>query len=176
MGLFQWLKETVQGETQEPWPSVVFLLNQAHLPSAREGLELARSAWGAAGPVELIRAVREHSFLLQASELMFALHAEGARYEIAEQSMTAVQLQCWDQHSAWLSVDLPGRATAELRAAGTLGSAYRSLMFFAFKYWSPNCLGIYFPDERITVPNQGDLIQSIRWLRANGVDLTFLKI
>ena len=162
-------------EMDEGWPSIVFLLREPHLPSSEEALQLARNAWGAAGPVELVGTVGEHSFVFQASELTFALHAGAVRYEIGGVSLAAAPQQCWDQHNAWLAVDLPGRRCEEHRQAGKLADAYGSLMFFVYKYWSPNCLALYFPDEGVTIPNLGDLIQSIRWSATNGVDLRFLK-
>jgi hypothetical protein len=175
VGLFDRFRRTLRKENNEAWPSIVFLLLRPHLPSSEEALHLARNAWGAAGPVELAGTVREHSFVFRATELMFALHAAPSRYETGAMNLSAVQQQAWDQHSAWLSVDLPGKRTAVLRQQGSLGGAYACLMYFVFKYWSPNCLALYFPDERTTVPNHGDVIESIRWSRRNGIDLQFLR-
>lgn len=159
----------------EGWPSIVFLLRDPHLPSPEDALQIARNAWGAAGAVELAGRVGEHGFVFRASELTFALHAAAVRYEIAGVSLPAAQQQCWDQHTAWLAADLPGRRSEKLRRAGTLAAAYGSLMYFVNKYWSPNCLALYFPGEMVTIPHQGDLMQSIRWSASNGADLRFLK-
>lgn len=175
MPLFDNFRKKVRRGENEGWPSIVFLIRDPHLPSPKEALQLARQAWGAAGSVDLIKTVRENCYVFRASDLIFGLYAAPGRYEIDGLSRPAVQQQCWDQHTAWLSVDLPGRRTEDLRKAGTLASAYGSLMFFVNKYWSPNCLAIYFPDEGVTIPNQGDLIQSIRWSAGNGADLRFLQ-
>ena len=176
MALFDRLRRMLGKEDDDAWPSNVFLLRIPHLPSPEEALQLARNAWGAAGPVEIAGVVREHSSLFRASPLMFALHAAPSRYDVGAMTLTAVQQQAWDQHAAWLSVDLPGKRTEMLRQQGSsLAGAYVSLMYFAFKYWSPNCMALYFPDERTTVPNHGDVIESIRWSRRNGIDLQFLR-
>ena len=175
MPFFDRIRTLLRREDIGAWPSIVFLLRVPHLPSPEDALQLARNAWGAAGPVEIAGIVRESSFLFRASPLMFALHAAPSRYEAGAINLSAVQRQAWDEHAAWLSVDLPGKRTDVLRQQGSLGQAYASLMYFAFKYWSPNCMALYFPDERTTVANQGDVIESIRWSRKNGINLEFLR-
>jgi hypothetical protein len=137
---------------------------------------MARAAWSAAGPVELVGVVGQHNFAIRVSLLTFALHASGNRYDISRLEAPLAQQQVWEEHRAWLSVDLSGRRTLEFRAQGRLGSAYQSLMHFVAKHWSSNCLGIYFPSEGATVPNHGDLIESIRWARRNRINLDFLKV
>jgi hypothetical protein len=164
-----------KADANDDWPSIVLLLCEAQLPTADEAIEMARGAWGAAGPVELLGAVGPHNFAIRVSPLTFALHAVGQRYSVSGSELRLAKQQAWDQHRAWLSVDLPGRRTAELRDKGQLGSAYQSLMHFVAKHWSPNVLAMYFPSEGVTVPNQGDLIESIRWARRNGTNLDFLK-
>ncbi|SRR6266567_3412536 len=164
-----------QAKPSEDWPSIVLLLKQAHLPTAEQAVEMARAAWGAAAPVELLGTPGPHSFALRVSPLTFALHAFAGRYEVGQFDLSLAQQQSWDQHTAWLSVDLPRRRTAQLRTEGRLGSAYMSLMYFVSKHWSSNCLAMYFPAERITVPNQGNLMDSIRWAGRNGIDVSFLR-
>ena len=159
----------------EDWPSIVMLLREPQLPTAEEAVEMARAAWGAVGPVQLVGTVGPHNFAIRVSPLTFALHAVGQRYATSEPALPLAAKQPWDQHQAWFAVDLPGRRCAVLREKGQLGSAYRSLMYFVSKHWSSNCLAMYFPAEQTTVPNQGDLIQSIRWARHNGTNLDFLK-
>ncbi len=175
MPFFPRFRRILKKADDDAWPSIVFLLRIPHLPSREEALQLARGAWGPAGPIELAGMPRSHSFLFRTSHLAFALHAAPSRYEIDRTDLPGAQEQPWDQHTAWLSVDLPGKRTSVLRQQGSLGGAYLSLMYFAFKYWSPNCLALYFPAELTTVPNHGDLIESIRWTRRNGVDLQFLR-
>jgi hypothetical protein len=80
----------------------------------------------------------------------------------------------WDQHRAWLSIDMPLIAKG-LRETEAWGESHKLLLIFAFKSWSPNCLAIFFPTEGVTVPNFGDLADSIRWGRQNGLKLDFLN-
>ncbi len=164
-----------RADADEDWPSIVMLLREAQLPTADEAVEMARVAWGAAGSVELVGTVGPHNFAIRVKPLTFALHAVGSRYEVRKPERPLALQQVWEQHCAWLSVDLPGRRVVELREKGQLGSAFKSLMHFVAKHWSPNCLALYFPSEQVTVPNQGDLIESIRWARRNGINLDFLK-
>jgi hypothetical protein len=165
-----------KADADEDWPSIVLLLREAQLPTANEAIEMAKAAWGAAGPVELLGAVGPHNFVIRVIPLTFALHAVGKRYDVSGLELPFVQQQAWKLHRAWLSVDLPGRRTAHLREEGRLGSAYQSLMHFVFRHWSHNLLAMYFPCERVIVPNQGDPIESIRSARRAGVNLDFLKV
>lgn len=162
-------------EEDEDWPSIVMLLLDPLLPTAEEAVEMARAAWGAAGPAELVGTVGPHNFVIRVSPLTFALHAVADRYVIDRPALPVAQQQPWNQHRGWFAVDLPGRRSAALREMGQLGGAYQSLMHFIARHWSANCLAIYFPGEGASIPNQGDLIQSIRWARQNGVNLDFLK-
>jgi len=179
MKLFERLRSAMKPREQSPgndhWPSIVFLLHEPHLPNAEEAVRLAQTAWGAVGPVELVGTVGPHSFAIRIDPLYFAIHAAHTRYEVELPQASEPVNQCWLQHTAWLSIDLPGKRTVELRAQQRLGSAYQTIMYFAFKYWSPNCLALYFPAEGTTVPNHGDLLQSIRWCKANGMNLDFLR-
>jgi hypothetical protein len=162
-------------DEEDDWPSIVLLLREAVLPSAEEAIEMAGTAWGAAGQVELLGAVGPHNFVIRVAPLTFALHAVGSRYEAETGQLNAMQKQCWDQHSAWLSVDLPGRQVGVLRQSGQLAGAYKSLMYFVLRHWSQNCSALYFPSEQATLPNYGDLIDSIRSARRDGINLDFLK-
>jgi hypothetical protein len=180
--MFGFLKKTtsVKGETHddEGWPSVVLLLSEPVLPNAKEAIEMAKAAWGAARPVELVGTVGTHNFVIRVAPLTFAIHAVAQPYQVDADGASTEQQRCWDQHKAWLAVDLPGKSAIALRASGQLAGAYKVLMFFPFKHWSQTCLALYFPAERTTwatLPNRGDLIQSMRWARQNGIDLDFLK-
>jgi hypothetical protein len=176
--LLEFLKKVVKAppeDDNEDWPSIVLLLEQPVLPNAEEALEMARKAWGAAGPAELVGSVGPHNFVIRVLPLTFALHAVGNRYEVDTPPLPEVQKQCWDRHKAWLSVDLPGKRTSELRLRGQLSGAYLALMYFVDIHWSENCLAAYFPAEGTMIPNVGNLIDSIHWARRNGIDLDFLK-
>lgn len=156
-------------------PSAVLLLRESQVTTAEQALEMARSAWGSAGPVELIGSVPPHTYAIRASTLFFAIHAVPRRYEANPPMAGQAQQQCWDQHTAWLSVDMPMAKGSELRASGKLGEAYFSLLYFVHKHWSSNCLALYFPMEGVTVPNHGDPVESIRWSLRNGTNLDFLR-
>jgi hypothetical protein len=136
---------------------------------------MGQAAWGAVAPIELASTVREHSYLLRADPLLFALHAAHVRYEVDGLQLSQVQQQQWDEHTAWLSIDIPQQRALKQIDRTSWNAAYKALMFFVFKHWSPNCLALYFPAEGVTVPNMGDLVESVRRSRRNGIDLSFLK-
>lgn len=176
MGIFDKLRAMLGiDDPNDDWPSIVHLLRDPVLPDVDQALEMARGAWGAAGPVKLLGQVGPHSFALRVDPLNFAIHAVGSRYGSNAPGLSVVQQQAWDHHTAWLAVDLPGRRIESLKAEGQLAGAFKTLMHFVFKHWSANCLALYFPAHGITVPNQGDLIESIRWARRNEISLDFLK-
>lgn len=160
---------------EEGWPSIVLLLREPVLPNAEQAIEMAKEAWGAAGPVEFVGAVGPHNFAIRIAPLTFAMHAIAQRYEADNEANSMEQQKCWDEHNAWLAVDLPGGKAAALREKGQLAGAYKALMYFPFKHWSQNCLALYFPAEGTILPNSGDLIESIRMGRRNGINLDFLK-
>jgi len=176
VGIFDRLRAKLGiDDRNDDWPSIVHLLRDPVLPDMDQALEMARGAWGAAGPVKLLGQVGPHSFALRVEPLNFSIHAFGSRYGGNVPELSAVQLQAWDQHTAWVAVDLPGRKIESLKSEGSHAGAYKSLMYFVFKHWSANCLALYFPAEGVTLPNQGDLIESIRWSRRNGINIDFLK-
>jgi hypothetical protein len=162
-------------KANEDCPSVVLLLRESQTPTEEQALEMARSAWGAAGPVEIVGSIPPHTYAIRASELFLALHAVPRCYEASPPISGDVQRQCWDQHGSWLSVDMPTAKVTELRESRRLGEAYFSLLFFAHRHRSPNCLALYFPAEGVTVPNQGNPVDSIRWSLQNGANLDFLR-
>ncbi len=180
MNAIQWMRDKLRigkhDEAKDGWPSIVFLLREPILPTPEVAKNMGQAAWGAAAPVELVSTIREHSYLLRADLLFFAVHAAHARYEVGRLQLSQVQQQRWDEHTAWLSVDMPQQRALKQIGRTSWSAAYKSLMFFVFKHWSPNCLALYFPAEGVTVPNMGGLAESIRWSRRNGIDLSFLKL
>ena len=179
MAIREWLRGKTRVENQssndEACPSIVMLLREGRLLSDKEAVRMATDAWGKVGPVELIGKVGVNSHAIRVDKLFFAIHSANRRYEIPGAELPEAQQQCWDQHNAWMSVDIPTARITQLKEQGHSKSTYNILMFFVFKNWSANCLGIYFPAEGVTVPNLGDLIESIRWSARNGIDLKFLK-
>jgi hypothetical protein len=156
-------------------PSIVLLLHNPLLPTREVTLEMARKAWGAAGPVNVVGTVGPHSYAVRVDTLHFAIHAAPSPYAVDPGNQAQVTDAAWKQHSAWLSIDMPNRKVSKLRESGHLADAYASLLHFVAAHWSPNILGMYFPSQRVTVPNLGDLIESVRWAGRNGTDLKFLK-
>jgi hypothetical protein len=161
-------------EKEEDWPSIVLLLNKSVEPSERDVLDLATRAWGAAAkePPKIVGRPRSGSFVLQVDKFFFAFHGANQRYDIEGQETSEAQQRPWDQHIAWLSIDLPegGRKSKEVWPA-----AYSLLLVFIRLLWNENCLAMYFPAEGATVPNLGDLVESLRWAGKNGTDLRFLQ-
>jgi hypothetical protein len=75
---------------------------------------------------------------------------------------------------AWMAIDSPYTTVVTLIEKDALAEIYKCLLIYAFKIWSPNVLAIFFPAERLTIPNFGDLAESIQWARRAGTDLKFL--
>jgi hypothetical protein len=73
-----------------------------------------------------------------------------------------------------VAVDLPNLRNEVLYRDGSLGMMYKTILIFVFLSWNDNCLAAFFPGERTTVPNFGNLAASINWCRQAGLDMTFL--
>jgi hypothetical protein len=179
MSIAQWLIGklglTSKSYPKDYWPSVVLLLKDPVFPMPEEVLQTAQASWGAHAPVESLGALKNSaSYILRCGGLLFSVNCGTGRYGVEGQESTEALQRPWDQHKAWMSIDLPNARNEELRKAGDLGGSYKLLLIFAFKSWSQNCVGIYFPAESITIPNFGELAESIEWARRNGQDLTFL--
>ena len=158
----------------DDFPSIVFLLRDSSVLTADDALRMCQAAWGSAAPVKLIGAVGEGHYALAADPLFFAFHSVAARYQAKPPGLSAVQQQCWDLHTAWMSIDMVQSASS-LRTSGSLAGGYKTLFYFVHKHWSSGALALYFPCEGVTLPNHGNLVKSIRWCRRNGIDLSFLK-
>jgi hypothetical protein len=157
------------------WPSVVVLMSQPQFPAADEVLSRAQRAWGNAGPVRRVGTIREGaSYALQAGPLYFSVHFSEARYGGVAAVGDDVLQRPWNDHQAWMSVDLPNQRNEVLCRSGDLGSMYKTLLVFVFLSWSNNCLGVYFPAEGVTIPNFGKLAGCFQWGRRAGLDLSFL--
>ncbi len=159
----------------EDHPSVVILLKEPHLRTTDESLQIVRRALGEKTDVELLGVLNGgNSHVLRDGKFFFAFHQAAQKYEIPGRETTELMQSGWDSHAAWMSFDLPMQSSAQLKGIDSLGAAYRVLLVFAFLCWSPNCLAVYFPAEGVTVPNLGDLADSIQWARRNGQNLGFL--
>jgi hypothetical protein len=177
--MFKWLREKLRprlDHSVEDYPSVVLLLKDPQFQSAEEVLDIANRAWKAVAPVELLQTLDDgSSYILRCGKFWFAVHQAVRRYEVDGHEPNGLLQRPWDEHKAWLSIDLPMQRTAKLKEIDSLGGAYQLLLIYAFLFWSLNCLGVYFPAESITVPNLGGLADSINWSRKNGQNLDFLN-
>jgi hypothetical protein len=155
---------------------VVVLLKAPEFQSAQDALQIGKKAWPGSDPVEIVQTLENgSSHILRHGKFWFAVHQGNLPYDVAGQEATELLQRPWDEHTAWLSIDLPMQSTAQLKKIDSLGLAYRLLLVYAFLCWSPNCLALNVPAEGITVPNLGDLAGSITWARKNGQNLDFLS-
>jgi hypothetical protein len=160
----------------DDFPSVVLLLREPEFPDPEALLRTAQESWGANGPVTLLGTLRQkRSYIFHCGKTAFSIHCETRPYGNGEgrEPLEALQ-RPWDEHKAWLSVDFPYGKNRKLSAEGELGNVYKMLLIYAFKIWSSNALAIFFPGEHVTVPNFGELAESIQWGRRTGLDLKFL--
>jgi hypothetical protein len=107
--------------------------------------------------------------------MSFSIHCANARYDGEGERGDDILQRPWNDHKAWMSVDLPKLSNKALYEAGDLAKMYKALLVFVFLCWNNNCLGVYFPGEGVTVPNFGDLAGSINWGRQSGLNLNFLN-
>ncbi len=135
----------------------------------------AQQAWGNAGPPKMAGALREGaSLVIQCGPLSYSVHCTRERYSNPGPQPMEILQNPWNDHTCWMAVDLPNLRNEALFRARDLGMMYKTLLIFVFLSWSNNCLGVFFPGERTTVPNFGDLAASINWCRQAGLDLRFL--
>jgi hypothetical protein len=159
-------------EEEEPYPSLVLLLELPIELGRERVLEVAGQAWG--GPesaASIVREQRGRRWLISVSEVLFGLSSGRRRYRRRGREANQVRQRVWDRHRAWLEVDYPD-ATRMPETAWP--SCYKLLFLMANQLWGENCLGLYLPAQQVTVPNMGDLIGSIRWAGNNGTPLPFL--
>lgn len=162
-------------DRKDDWPSIVLLLKSPLFPTPEEAVATGQAAWGAKAPVELMSLANAgKSYILTCGRFVSSVNLGSEPYGLEGQELSEAQQRPWDEHQAWLSIDAPTAKVEKLRQDKSLGDVYKLLLVYAFKLWSSNCLGVYFPAENVTVPNLGDLAQSIQWGRKNGIDLTFL--
>jgi hypothetical protein len=182
MNLFRSLLEKLgiasKGYAGDDWPSVVLLLKAAEFPEPEVILRLAQESWKGKGntEVKLLGTLRKKaSFVFTCGTLWFSIHCQARPYGGGEgKEPTEVLQRPWDEHKAWMSIDLPHAKNVKLKQENALGDTYKMLLIYAFKVWSPNVLAVFFPAERTTIPNFGDLAKSIQWARRNGLDMTFI--
>lgn len=163
----------------DDWPSVVLLLREPGFPEPETLVQIAEGAWGAGGPVKLVGTLRKRqtyvfSCTTSCGPLWFSIHTRAERYGSAGQERLEIMQRPWDDHKAWMAIDSPHSKIVKLIEQGALAEVYKCLLIYAFKVWSPNILAVFFPAERLTIPNFGDLAGSINWGRRSGLDFRFL--
>jgi len=163
---------------EDDFPSVVLLLRRPEFPGPEDMVRIARESWGAAGPVESIENPRKGSYLFSCQTgpgtLFIAIHTQPQSYATGGQEPTEFLQRPWDDHAAWMSIDMPNGRNRKLAEKQGLSTVYKMLLIFAFKIWGANTLAVFFPAERITIPNFGDLAACIQWARRTGMDMSFL--
>lgn len=170
----RFLRHAISGSSPEKdaYPSVVLLLESPRKITKERALELAERAWGTPKHgLSIAHDTDPNSWIIRASDMLFGLRGGRSRYQPAASEPNATRQWAWNEHSAWLAVDYAeGRNTPE----SEWPSCYKLLFLMVLQLWDENCLGLYLPAHRVTVPNMGDLIASIRWAGRNGTPLTFL--
>jgi hypothetical protein len=178
MGILQKLRQKLNPNRypSEYWPSVVVLMAEPTFPSSDEILSRAQKAWGNAGPAKLVGTLRNGaSYVIQCGPMSLSIHCTYARYGGLSERGDDILQRPWDDHKAWMSVDLPKLRNQALYQSGDLASMYKVLLVFVFLCWNNNCLGVYFLGDGVTIPNFGDLAASINWGRQSGLNLNFLN-
>jgi hypothetical protein len=158
---------------------MVLLLRKPDFPEPDALLEFAKKAWGAGGPVKVVGTLnkkRSYVFSCQTAHgpLWFSIHTIGQRYGGDGREPLESLQRPWDEHQAWMSIDSPNQRNTQLSRQNALSDIYKVLLIYALVVWSPNVLAVFFPAERTTIPNFGDLAASIHWGRQAGLDLRFL--
>lgn len=164
---------------EDDCPSVVLLLRDPEFPEPETVVHIAEEAWGTGGPVKLIGTLRKkqtYTFSCHTSSgpLWFAIHTQARSYGSEGQEPLEIMQRPWDEHRAWMAIDSPHTTAVKLIEKNALAEIYKCLLIYAFKVWSPNVLAVFFPSERLTIPNFGDLAGSIKCARHAGADMRFL--
>ena len=107
--------------------------------------------------------------------MVLAVHLQPQPYGAAGREPTQFLQRPWDEHRAWMSIDMPNGRNRELSKQTARGTIYQVLLVCAFLLWGPNTLAVFFPGERVTIPNFGGLAACIQWARSAGPDMSFLN-
>ena len=160
-------------EEEDPCPSLVLLLESAGGADAGDAaLRTGGEGLGRIGERESSTSPRRQwTWLVRVSDVLFALRHGKARYRRFGREANQARQRVWDRHQAWLAVDYP---EAPKMPESEWPSCYKLLFLMANQLWNENCLGLYLPVQKVTVPNMGDLIASIQWAGKNGTPLPFL--
>lgn len=158
-------------DEEERHPCLVLLLEKPIELTREAALAMAAQAWGESDKDVSIMKGRRGSWTVRVTDVMFGIRSASGHYRRFGHETNQVRQGVWDRHRAWLEVDYP---RASKIPESEWPSCYKLLFLMANHLWSESCLGIYLPDEGVTVPNMGDLISSIRWAGNNGTPLPFL--
>lgn len=170
----RFLRNVVSGSSSEEEnsrPSLVLLLEAPVALTRETALELAARAWGESDSRVAVTRRRGGRWVIRVSDVLFGVGGGKGPYRPPARESSQVRQRVWERHQAWLAVDYPeGPEIPESEWA----SCYKLLFLMANHLWDENCLGLYLPEQGVTVPNMGDLIASIRWAGKNGTPLPFL--
>lgn len=159
-------------EEEDLPPSLVLLLERPLELTRDAVLELATEAWGESGNEASIERGRSGGrWLVRVSDVRFGIRCGTGRYRRQGNESNEVRQRVWERHGAWLEVDYPD---AKKMPESEWAACYKALFLMASHLWGESCFGLYLPVQDVTVPNMGDLIDSIRWSAKNGIPLPFL--
>ncbi|HEX4036811.1 MAG TPA: hypothetical protein VHX37_02025 [Acidobacteriaceae bacterium] len=171
----RFLGHVISGSSPEEdsYPSVVLLLIAPRAIAKEDALLCAARAWGGIeNGLSIASGTHRGSWIIQVSAVLFGLRSGRSRWPEPVSEPSAARQRVWEQHRAWLAVDYAeGAHTPETEWP----SCYKLLFLMVHQLWDENCCGLYLPAQKVTVPNVGDLISSIRWAARNGTPLEFLQ-
>ncbi|HWB33502.1 MAG TPA: hypothetical protein VG714_10030 [Acidobacteriaceae bacterium] len=148
--------------------SFVFLESAFERLSDDALLERAHTAYGRAKPkggIELLKNRTADSRVLRMENFFFAFHQAQQRYSRPPFESPEAIDQAWNNHVCWSGFDWAAPKLEEKDKPGA-----RQLMLpLVGLLWSANTTGLFFPDRGLTIPNVGDLPESIRWAGRNGI-------
>jgi len=165
-----WRRENYPADFQ---PSVVLLLHKPVFPLRTEVEKAAQCIHSNQGELEYLPGQRNRaSHLIRCGSMLISIHGADQPYGEGIEEMLDVLQNAWDQHHAWLAIDLPHERNHALQKAGRLRESYALLLKLSDALWSENCTGVFFPSEAILLPNTGTLRSSMEWARRNGITLS----
>ena len=171
---FRFLGSVVSGSPSEGealCPRLVLLLKAPVNLTREAARDLAVRAWADSGSRDVVARHSSRGWRVRVSDVLFGLRSGQSPYRRPGGEVSLTRQRVWDRHRAWVEVEYPeGPKIPE----SEWPSCYKLLFLLANQLWDENCLGLYLPSQRITIPNMGDMISSIRWAANNGTPLPFL--
>ena len=180
MKILRWIQDRVAllkgGYPADFHPSVVLLLHTPAFPLRAEVEQAADRLTSLTEKIEYMASAHNRAtHLLRCGSLLISIHGADQRYDTAREELSEVLQNAWEQHCAWLAIDLPGERNCDRQKSGTLQACYKLQLQLAEGLIGPNCTGILFPAEGILLPNLGSVRSSLEWAERNGRDPGVLK-